>query len=250
MSILQKVKTVYKRQQQTNEFVHETRIRTHINFELGRTNLAFQLLDKLIAQGPYFPVTSPTINLFSVLQVVNDMVVNDRKCFVEFGAGFSTILASRLKRLNKLDIKIISVESDANWLDFVADMLQKEDGLADVEFVHAALSPCDIGYQEPGKWYDRIALRKVLDSSPKCDIALVDGPAAYNQDIMYSRYPAFEFMKPYMADSFTFFLDDINRTGEDQILEKWAKISGLDKTRLSSTFGVLTKNLRFNPFYQ
>jgi len=207
-------------------------------------------LDKLTAQGPYFPVTSPTINQFSILQVLNDIVVNDRKCFVEFGAGFSTLLASRLKRLNGLDIKIISVESDAGWLEFVSGMLQKEGALQDVEFVHAPLTPCEIGFQKPGKWYDREPIRAALSTAPKCDVVLVDGPAAYNPDIMYSRYPAFEVMKPFMADSFTFFLDDINRKGEDQILDKWAEQSGYQKIKLSATFGVIARNLRFHPFYQ
>jgi hypothetical protein len=250
MSVLQKIKEIYKRQMQSLEYIQETRIRTHFNFELGRTNLAFQLLEKLTSQGPYFPVTSPTINQFSILQVLNDMAVNDRKCFVEFGSGLSTLLAYRLKKMNQLSTRIVSVESDKDWLEFVKGLLEKEGGAGEVEFVYAPLVDCEVGYEKAGKWYDREAIRKALENGPACDIVLVDGPAAYNKDIMYARYPAFDCMKPYMADSFTFFLDDINREGELKILGKWAKDSGLEKIQLSATFGVITKNLRFHPFYQ
>ena len=250
MSILSKIKSLLREQADSRELIRDNRVRTYFNFELGRTQIGLALLDKLLKEGSYFPVASPTLNMFSLLQVVNDAVVNRRKCYVEFGAGISTLVMARLKRLNKLDMEIVVIESDQEWLNLVQGFL-KEEGLESMaQLVHAPLLDTDVFYKSKTKWYDRQAIYSALEGKPAPDLVLVDGPFAYNQELRYARYPAWERLKEKMGPSFTFFLDDINREGEKEILEKWAGESGLEKTILSSTFGLIHKNLGFYPFYQ
>lgn len=250
MGILSKIQSLLKEQAQSRELIRDTRVRSYFNFELGRTQVGLTLLDKLLKEGPYFPVASPTLNMFSLLQVVNDAVVNRRQCYVEFGAGISTLVMARLKRLNKLDMHILVVESDKDWLELVQGFLKNE-GLDDlVEMVYAPLSDTPVFYKNKTKWYERRAIETALEGKPAPDLVLVDGPFAYNEELKYARFPAWDCLKGRMADSFTFFLDDINRKGEMEILDQWASDSGLEKTILSSTFGLIHKNLRFYPFYQ
>jgi hypothetical protein len=250
MSFLSKIKGLLKEQADSRELVRDTRIRSYFNFELGRTQIGLTLLDKLLKEGPYFPVASPTLNMFSLLQVVNDAVVNRRKCYVEFGAGISTLVMARLKRLNNLNLQVVVVESDKEWLNLVQGFL-KEEGLEPlVELVYAPLLESEVYYKNKTRWYDSKAIYAALEGKPAPDLVLVDGPFAYNQELQFARYPAWDCLKAKMSDSFTFFLDDINRAGEKEILEKWAQDSGLEKTILSSTFGLIHKNLGFYPFYQ
>ena len=250
MGILGKVKKFLLEQAKSRQFIQDTRIRSYFNFELGRTQIAISLLDKLLKDGPYFPIASPTLNMFSMLQVVNDAVVNRRKCYVEFGAGISTLVMARLKRLNNLDIQIVSIDSDQEWLKLVEGFLKNENLESYVQLVYAPLVENDIYLSKKTDWYNRDAIDRALASHPKPDLVLVDGPFAYNEELMYARFPAYSYLKEKMSDSFTIFLDDINRKGETEILEYWEKESGLEKTILSTTFGCLSKNRGFYPFYQ
>jgi hypothetical protein len=250
MSIFSKVKNLLHEQAKSREHIQDARIKTYFNFELGRTQIGIALLDKLLKDGPYFPIASPTLNMFSLLQVVNDAVVNRRKCYVEFGAGISTLVMARLKKLNNLNIELVIIESDKDWLELVRGFLRNEDLEQSVELVYAPLRDSDIYYQKKTAWYDRKAIDAALQGKPNPDLVLVDGPFAYNEELKFARYPAYECLKGRLADSFTFFLDDINRNGEKEILDRWCEESGLEKTILSSTFGLIHKNLRFYPFYQ
>jgi len=54
-------------------------------------------------------------------------------------------------------------------------------------------------------------------------LLLVDGPPAHDKNIMYARYPAAPYFKPFMSEDYTIILDDINRKGEQEILQKWEK---------------------------
>jgi hypothetical protein len=250
MALLSKIQNLLKEQANSRELLRDARVRTYFNFELGRTQIGISLLDKLLKEGPYFPIASPTLNMFSLLQVVNDAVVNRRQCYVEFGAGISTLVMARLKRLNGLDMQIVVVESDKGWLDLVQGFLRDEGLDHLVEMVYAPLGDARVFHKNKTAWYDRQAIEKALEGKPAPDLVLVDGPFAYNEELKYARFPAWDCLKDRLADSFTFFLDDINRKGEMEILDLWAKESGLEKTVLSSTFGLIHKNLRFYPFYQ
>jgi len=229
---------------------NEINLNTYIHHELSRTQMASVLLEKLLKQGQYFPVSAPTINLFSMLQIVNDAVVNQRKSYFEFGAGLSTLIMARLKKLNNLDIELVSIESDSNWLNFVSHYLKQEGLEHSVVLIYAPLEPSNFSFKETKDWYSIGPLKEVLDQVKAPDLILVDGPSGYSNELKYSRFPAFPFLKPYLAESWCFFLDDVNREWDWEILTNWGKSADLTPLRLSGTLGALNKNPKFNAFYE
>ncbi len=248
--MLSKLRQLYAWVDEIYHRANEINLNTYIHHELSRTQLAATLLDKLIKPGQYFPVTSPTLNLFSMLQVVNEAVVNQRTCYVEFGAGLSTLIMARLKQLNQLDIVLVSVESDKNWSAFIEHYL-KEEGLGHLVMqVYAPLETSSMAYKNPVPWYAEAPLKKILAEVPKPDLILVDGPSAYSQELKYSRFPAYPFLQPNLGESWCLFLDDVNRDSEWEILQNWGTAAGISPQRLSGTLGVMNKNPKFNAFYE
>lgn len=248
--MISKLRQLYAWVDEIYQRANEINLNSYIHEDLAKTQLAATLLEKLLKQGPYFPVTGTTLNLFSVLQVVNDAIVHKRKCYLEFGAGLSTVLMARLKHLNNLDITLVSVESDENWHRIIHEFLANEGLDHEVLQVLAPLEPTNMGWnQSPSNWYTTRAIEKVLDEIPKPDLILVDGPAGFLKEIAYSRYPAFPFLQDKLANSYCFFLDDVNRDAEWEIIQKWSKMAGIKPVKLSGTFGVLNKNPILNAFY-
>lgn len=56
---------------------------------------------------------------------------------------------------------------------------------------------------------------------------LVDGPLAYSAKFAYSRYPAVPSFHKWLSQHFSIYLDDINRTGAFEIIQRWSKSLGL-----------------------
>ncbi len=52
----------------------------------------------------------------------------------------------------------------------------------------------------------------------------MDGPPAYEEEIKYSRYPAVPYFLQQLAEDFTIILDDANRQGEQEIIQRWQKL--------------------------
>jgi hypothetical protein len=248
--MISKIRQLYAWVDEIYQRANEINLNIYIHEELAKTQLAATLLEKLLKPGPYMPITSSSLNLFSMLQVINDAAVNKRQCYLEFGAGLSTLLMARLKKLNELDITLVSVESDENWHKTVHQFLAKEGLEYEVVQVLAQLEPTKLSWnQQPIDWYAVRPIEKVLSEVPAPDLVLVDGPAAYKDKIAYSRYPAFPFLKDKLAESYCIFLDDVNREGEWKILQQWAETADLKPIKLSGTFGTMSKNPALNAFY-
>lgn len=216
--------------------------------QIARNTFALSALEKLLRPGIFFPVTSPSLEPHSLLQVVNDIVVNQKKVVVEIGPGLSTIAICRLKRLNNLDFRFYSIESNSDWIDLIKNQLKTE-GLEDmVTIIHAPLENCRLGYQPGYQWYAIGELDKYFAEEKQVDLVLVDGPPAYESRIMFSRFPAYPYFKDKLASGYSFYLDDVFRSGESKILQEWSKSAGVNPRYLNPTFAVLAKDLPFFPF--
>jgi hypothetical protein len=109
--------------------------------------------------------------------------------------------------------------------------LEKESLSEQATVVYAPLA--DTEYSWAGtKWYDEAKLECVTSGDKgKIDLLLVDGPPAYGTELRYARYPAVPFFKPYLAQDYTVVLDDINRQGEQEIVERWENELGITFSR-------------------
>lgn len=173
----------------------------------------------------YLPWTQSAMRPSGLVAVLNEITINHRKYIVECGAGISTFYIARL--LKEKDGHLYTIEHDQVWCELLRQELSKENLSDQVSVIFAPLTSSDIAIdQEDLDWYDLSILEKKL-STIKIDLLIVDGPPAYEIPKQFSRYPAVPFFSPYFAKNYTIILDDINRPGEQAIIEAWEKQLGI-----------------------
>src|SRR6266545_5516603 len=174
--------------------------------------------------------------------VCNDIVLSGRRRIVELGSGISTVLLARLlcQRWPPGGFRIAAVEHDARWAQCVTEQLDREGTGADVVVVHALLAPHPEAEGDL-TWYDAAALtaglRATLRGDP-IDLLLVDGPPAYAAGHGLARYPALPVLHDWLAPGATVVLDDVERSGEQEVLRRWEHETGLDFDRRADRAGV------------
>ncbi|GLH98477.1 class I SAM-dependent methyltransferase [Phytohabitans aurantiacus] len=196
----------------------------------------------LLALAPlspsYLPWSASAMRPSAIVALLNDIVVYRRRRVVELGGGISTFYIGRL--LQQRGGHLWTVEHDADWAKLLCDELANEGLDAVVTVVVAVLAP--IASEWPGEdavWYERDTITKAIDGEP-VDLLVVDGPPAYRPEWRHRRYPAVPFFAPMLADDYTVVLDDINRSGEEEILARWEGQLGItfERRLLDGTIGV------------
>ena len=183
---------------------------------------AWQLLSPLVSGYPYLPFTGSAARPLVLAHLLNDIVVNQRRQIIEFGAGISTMLMARLIKRNGLDATLLAIEHEPGWADQVKRMLAAEGIDTAVEIVCAPLVPCKLA-KEDQSWYD-LAILAERTAGKVFDLAIVDGPPAWQPGKDLARYPAVPFLMDRMAPRCTIYLDDADRPGERAIVAKWNEI--------------------------
>jgi hypothetical protein len=164
----------------------------------------------------YFALTSSSLRPHSLMNWINDIIINKRTSVVEFGSGISTLVLSNLIAHENLDINFVSIDESREWIKVLDSYLSIEQK-SKVKFIHAPLTECNFSLKN-SKWYDSSILEKAIGHI-RFDSVLIDGPIAFRKDIMLSRYPAFEFMQKRFQKEYIIFLDDTNRDGEKEIMK-------------------------------
>jgi predicted O-methyltransferase YrrM len=152
--------------------------------------------------------------------VCAEVAGRQRRRIVECGSGFSTLVLARL--LHTRGGRLVSLEHDQTWATRVRSQLAAA-GLA--EIAHVALAPLEPHplARDGLPWYARRALRSL---PRRIDLLLVDGPPAFEPEIELSRYPALPALADRLTPDATVVLDDIDRRGEQRILEAWQRDCG------------------------
>lgn len=206
-----------------------------------------QLMINLSSMGKYFPVSGSSLNMHSLATMINDVVINDRKQIVEFGAGLSTLYVARLIHSLNLETRVISIDDNQGWLDLMKDRLEDEGLSPYVQFVFGPLAPCSHAKQGL-EWYDEQAVIKALqDCSTPVDSVLVDGPMAFEKSKGLARYPALPVANPFLNDQYAIFLDDMHRDGEQAIIKEWSKLNQLEFRKVNPVFSLAQRGEGFNP---
>lgn len=182
----------------------------------------------------YLPWSSSGLRPAALASVLNDVIVNRRKCLVELGAGISTVYLAKI--LAEKGGRLVSVDHDTDWLRIVFGMLESH-GLSDfVELVAAPLtatrSPlCAL------PWYDTAPLYAALGEST-VDLLLVDGPVAHDESRQLARYPALPVLREKLSPRCAVILDDANRKGEREVLQRWKELPGFDFSVRINNYGL------------
>lgn len=182
--------------------------------------------------------------------VCNDIIVNGRRRIVELGSGVSTVVLARLlnRRRPRGDWRLVAVEHDTAWVQRVTDELDRA-GIADhVTVVHAPLVPHRFAAGDL-RWYDEAAVAAGLDAAlagNRIDLLVVDGPPAYVPGFGLARYPALPVLRRHLAPGATIVLDDVERPGEQEVMRRWERETGLSFERVPEPAGVAiaTTNVR------
>ena len=169
---------------------------------------------------PFIPQTSYALSASAIRIILNDIVLHQRRCVVELGAGMSTLFLAQVLK-DYPGAQLISVDHDASWLAFIGAQLEKIGAASVVRLVHAPLEPVE--FLDDVKWYSRSALDAALRGWT-IDSAIVDGPKARHGNDAETRSHALAVLMPQLNPAgFAVFLDDINRQGERRIYERWAR---------------------------
>jgi predicted O-methyltransferase YrrM len=198
--------------------VNKNERRTEDLYSLG-------LLQPLLLGYPYLSFTDFAMRPFCLNHIINDISINSRESIIEFGAGISTIVIARLIKKNNLNSRIISVEHVEEWAKVINENLVKEN-LNDVASVfYAPLKPCDLSLDQ-NLWYDLDLLDKKLKGQ-RFDMVIIDGPPAWEASKTRARYPAVPYIIDKLKEKFSIYLDDVNRKGEQDTVERWIKQYGM-----------------------
>jgi len=182
---------------------------------------AIQVLAPL--SSGYLPWSQAAMRPSAIVAVLNDIVINNRSYVVECGGGISSFYIARL--LRERGGHLYTIEHDAEWAKILQQALDAEH-LADYATVVYAPLTVSLHSLNGNLWYDEEKLRCLVDGR-HIDLLVVDGPPAYGKELRYARYPAVPFFKGSLADDYTVILDDINRQGEQEILQKWEQELGI-----------------------
>jgi predicted O-methyltransferase YrrM len=176
------------------------------------------LINNLIGQT-HLPRTGASLKSYVLAYILNEIVINERKNIIEFGSGISTIFLAKLAFTNKINLQIISVDEDKDWIEKMQEILNAENLQNYVKFIYSPIIP--ISHKtEQYMWYDDKILEPGCEGI-KFDMVIVDGPKAYERGKELIRYHALHFLQNKLNDAHVIFLDDVNRKGEKYIIKKW-----------------------------
>jgi hypothetical protein len=182
----------------------------------------------------FIPQTSYALGASATRIILNDVVLNRRRCVVELGSGMSTLYLSRILH-EKPGAMLISIDHDSDWLAWVARQLWQMGTDSVVSLIHAPLETVSPGGVE---WYDRAEVEHAL-AGITIDALVVDGPRALNGRDAETRSHALPLLRAQLnPDSSIVFMDDIKRAGERKIYNKWARDFAMDQLDVAEFCGL------------
>jgi hypothetical protein len=191
------------------------------------------LLQSLLVGYPFLPVTTGALRPLALAEILNEILINDRRNIIEFGSGLSTLLIGRLIKRNGLDARILSVESDEGWAGKLTGLIQKEGTEEMIDILYAPLRETALGL-DGNLWYD-VDVLNGRTAGKTFDLVIVDGPTAWQKGRERARYPALPYIFGCLDKRYCIYLDDANRPGESAILQQWQKELGIGFSILGGT---------------
>lgn len=152
------------------------------------------------------------------LALVLDEIRMGRDTVVECGSGVSTLAIARALAERGAG-SLHSLEHDREWADRVSRQLADEGTAGAAKLIEAPLRPHPLAEPDCG-WYDAAALKRL---PAQIDLLLVDGPPGSLSASGRTRYPALPLLAGRLAPGALVILDDIDRGGELEVLERWQR---------------------------
>lgn len=148
-----------------------------------------------------------------LLTVAQHVLSRKPTTILECSSGSSTIVIARCLQLNGKG-QLYSLEHDQDYAGRTRRELLKQGLVEWATVIDAPLVNLEGPTQQ--RWYSLNNL-PALDGS--VELVVVDGPPGATNDL--ARYPAASKLKFLMAEDASLFLDDANRTDEQEIIKRW-----------------------------
>lgn len=185
--------------------------------------LALNVLNDIDIDIGFIPWTRAAMRPSTILHILNEIFINDRRSIIEFGAGVSTIyLAWAAKQVGA---NVISIEENGSWASKIKTHVG-DIGAGDVCDVRAIGRKPLKGQGYDSHWYDAGQVKDLIGGL-KFDVVVVDGPTAFEAGQEQARRPAIDVLSGNLAENYAIFLDDALRPGEQQALAAWEASLGV-----------------------
>lgn len=186
-----------------------------------QTTFSYSQISQLFKGDSFIPFTHWTISPSTILHVLNDITINNRRSIIEFGSGASTFYIAKLLKTLEINATFFAVESDEKWAVELERQIKIYKLEEYVKIIHAPLNSVsdEILFKDQTLWYDENILNNELIDIKEFDLVLIDGP--FGGSTPYARYSAVPFLKVKLAKNFSIFLDDIKRFHEMEIVAEW-----------------------------
>lgn len=159
------------------------------------------------------------------IEILQQYIINSKpNMVVECGGGASSIILSHtMKDMQLKDSSYhphyVSIESDMKYFEMYSELAHKYDLDTILTYEHSTLVSCTAA----GNISDFYDLSSIIQKNSIADIDLliVDGPIGHQQYM--ARRPGYYIAKPFLAPSFSIFLDDTDREDEKSIISEWSE---------------------------
>jgi|SRR5690242_2129195 len=185
-----------------------------------------------IDMPPFYPVKSGA-NYSLLYSLLRSVTETPARRILEIGAGQTSLLLNALKQIRP-DLEITSLETDAGWRDWIADRVQHD-------VIYSELSQQVIDGVKVKGFTDLGAI-----AGKTFDLVLVDGPPGAQK--RNARWAALPILRDYLADQFLVIFDDAERSGEQDTIQRFAKLRG-DTIDHGMTVGTKGQIMLFTPAY-
>lgn len=194
----------------------------------------FAMLAMQPLSGGFVPWTSFSLRPAALQTLLNELDLSRPALTVELGSGASTLLVGRLLKQRDWGGRLLSVESNAGWAEYISGLVEGEGLGVYVDIVHAPMTALEAGrlpagsaaFPLPSSWYDGGVIATALEGRP-IDVLFVDGPPGSKS---LSRYPAVPLLADHLAADAVIMLDDANRPSEGESARRWSGQLGIEFT--------------------
>lgn len=166
--------------------------------------------------------------LYILYRVLNDI---NPSSIIEFGMGQTSKMTSQYAAYKNLESRLYIVEHDELWIKIFKKHILLSNN---IQIVHLPLENVTIDDFKTSRYK---GLKDAVGNR-KFDFIILDGPLGTKR---YSRTNILELLEKNLSNSFVIIIDDCNRKGEQDTIDKVTKILQEQKIQYDFTYYIGTK---------
>jgi predicted O-methyltransferase YrrM len=171
-----------------------------------------------LLEGNFVSFDSWSMDPDALIKILSYVQTNNCKVVFECGSGISTLAIGKLLKQTGQG-HLYSIEENEHWYARVANLIETQDLGDFITLVYAPIEQQE-GMEQGTRWYAASTIESLMSKLSHIDLLIVDGPSTVD---IYSRFPALPVLFPRLGKDSLIILDDVNRSQEIAVLNKWQK---------------------------